>query len=257
MENIDLNLVPRVGAIWYPVERVNVKALYSEAFRAPSINELSINHPAIQGNPDLTPEEVGTFDFGINYQGEQVQAGLNFFHSNMKNVIFQDRSLPPPNPAVYTNGVEVKIQGVEFEGKYYFTRNLLVTGSVTYQDSEDQTGEKNVTPISDFGAKVGIGYTSDNGFTASIFNVFQGDFDEKYETQLNPSPESYSLLNIYCKYDFKTLLNVSSMQELSLFIQADNVLDKELWLPDWGLLPGKSMPVNQGRAIYLGLNAAF
>mgnify|MGYP006944224874 CR=1 FL=1 len=45
--------------------------------------------------------------------------------------------------------------------------------------------------------------------------------------------------------------------EDSVFIQADNILDTELWLPDWGLLLGKSMPVNQGRAIYVGLNAAL
>jgi outer membrane receptor for ferrienterochelin and colicin len=42
VEGIDFNLVPRAGLIWYPVPKINVKAFYSQAFRAPSINEFSI-----------------------------------------------------------------------------------------------------------------------------------------------------------------------------------------------------------------------
>ncbi|MBN2707828.1 MAG: TonB-dependent receptor [Calditrichaceae bacterium] len=251
VEELDLNVVPRVGAIWYPMERINVKALYSQAFRAPSINELYIDFSDMHGNKDLVPEEVSTIDFGVNYHGEQAHAGLNYFYSKMENIIYQDRSGTEPT---YMNGTDVTFQGVEFEGKYYFTRNLLVTGSVTYQQSEDKSGNEHVTPIADMGAKFGIGYTSDNGLTASIFNVYQGALDDKYKSQYNPSPEAYNLLNIYCKYNLNNLINVSALHELSVFVQADNVLDKEIWLPDWGLLPGKTIPVNQGRAVYAGIN---
>lgn len=254
VEKIDLNVVPRLGVIWYPFERINVKALYSQAFRAPSINELSISFSQMRGNPNLKPELVSTLDLGVNYHVEQLHAGLNFFHSKMTDIIYQDRSGAFPT---YMNGDEVTFQGVEFEGKYYFNRNLLLTGSVLYQENEDKNNVKNVTPIANFGAKAGIGYISENGFTASIFNVYQADLDDKYESQYNPSPEAYNILNIYCKYNLNKLLNVKSLQELSLFIQADNVLDKEIWLPDWGLLPGKTIPVDPGRAIYLGINVAL
>ena len=55
----------------------------------------------------------------------------------------------------------------------------------------------------------------------------------------------------------KLLNNIGSVKDLSIFLQADNILDEEIWLPDWGLLPGKSMPVNQGMAIYFGLSATL
>jgi outer membrane receptor for ferrienterochelin and colicins len=254
VEKIDLNAVPRLGVIWNVFDRLNVKALYSQAFRAPSINELSLDFPQMQGNPNLTPEKVSTVDLGINYQGEKGQAGINFFYSDMKDLIYQDRSGAVPT---YMNGDQVTFQGVELEGKYYITRNLLLIGSTLYQENENKAGEENVTPIANLGAKFGIGYTSENGFDAGIFNVYQADLDKKYDSHYNPSTEAYNLLNAHLKYNLNNLLKVKALQNLCLFIQADNILDEELWLPDWGLLPGKTIPVNQGRAIYVGLSAAL
>jgi len=256
VQDIDLNAVPRLGLIWNVVDRLSVKALYSQAFRAPSINELSINFPQMQGNPDLTPEKVSTVDVGVNYQGEQGQAGINFFYSDMTDLIYQDRSGAVPT---YMNGDEVTFMGAELEGKYYITRNLLVLGSALYQENENQDGEENVTPIANLGVKFGVGYTADNGITASLFNIYQADLDEKYDSQYNPATEAYNLLNAHVKYNINNLLKIQELQHLSLFIQADNILDEELWLPDWGLLkePAKTIPVNQGRAVYVGLSAAF
>jgi outer membrane receptor for ferrienterochelin and colicins len=256
VENIDLDIVPRGGVIWYPFKRLNIKALYSQAFRAPSINEVGLNFPEMQGNPDLVPEKVNTVDIGVNYQGVNSQAGVNYFYSKQTDIIFQDRSDAFPVPT-YNNGQEVTIQGVEFEGKYYISRSLFVTASMLYQKNEDKEENENVTPIPNLGAKAGISYKSDDGLAISLFNIYQGDLDEKYNTQVNPSPEAYNLMNFYCRYNLNKWFGLSFMKDLSLFLQIDNLLDEEIWLPDWGLVIGKSMPVNQGRAIYFGINAAL
>ena len=130
VEGIDVNLVPRIGLIWYPVKRMNVKAFYSEAFRAPSINEYSINFPQMQGNPDLTPEEVNTIDLAFGYQGEQINLGVNFFYSQMKNIIFQNRDTTVVPVPMYWNGAEVEFMGFEFEGKYYINKEWYLFGSL-------------------------------------------------------------------------------------------------------------------------------
>ena len=211
----------------------------------------------MQGNPNLTPEKVNTLDLGVNYQGEQIQAGINFFHSQQKDVIFQNRDLTVVPAPMYWNGVEVTFMGVEIEGKYYVNRNLFITGSMLYQTNEDKDGVENVTPIANLGAKGGISYKSEKGVTVSLFNIYQGDLDEKFDAQLNPSPGAYNLLNLYARADINQLFNLDTKPDFALFLQADNVLDKEIWLPDWGLLPGKSIPVNQGRAIYAGLDISL
>ena len=255
VENIDLDIVPRGGIIWHPVKRLDVKALYSQAFRAPSINELGINHPAIAGNPNLIPEKVNTMDLGLSYQGDPYQVGINFFKSKQTDIIYQDRTDKFPIPT-YNNGVEVSFQGVELEGKYYLNHLWFLMGSMLYQTNEDKTGNENVTPIANLGVKAGISYKSEL-LTFSLFNIYQDKMDEIYETQLNPSPDAYSMMNLYCRLSMNQLLNMTMSQKVAIFLQIDNLLDKELWLPDWGLTPGKSMPVNQGRAIYFGLDASL
>lgn len=257
VEDIDLDIVPRAGLIWNPVERINFKALYSQAFRAPSINELSINFPQMMGNPNLIPEKVSTLDLGMNYQGEQIQAGINFFHSQQKDIIFQNRDMSVVPAPMYWNGVEVKFMGVELEGKYYINRNLFLTGSMLYQTNEDKDGVENVTPIANLGAKGGISYKSEKGITISLFNIYQGDLDEKFDTRVNPTPGAYNLLNLYGRMNINQIFSLDTKPNFSLFLQVDNLLDKEIWLPDWGLLPGKSMPVNPGLAIYFGLDASL
>ena len=85
-----LNVVPRAGVVWNPTSHVGVKALYSGAFRAPSINETMLNHPALQGNPDLKPEKVGTLDLSVSYQANRFQGALTYFHSRQTDSIVVD-----------------------------------------------------------------------------------------------------------------------------------------------------------------------
>lgn len=253
VEGLDIDLNPRMGIIVYPTKNLNLKALYSQAFRAPSINELEINFVALMGNPNLKPEKIRTFDIGMNYSKDKVHAGLNYFNSKMTNIIYQDRSGTVPQ---YNNIGEVDMWGIELEAKYYLNRKVFLTGSMLYQESEDKDGNENVTPIAKAGVKGGISYM-DKGLTASLFDIYQADLDESYHTALNPSPGAYQIINFHLKYDLNRVLNLGFMKELSLFMQIDNLLDQEIWLPNWGLLPGNSMPYNRGREVYFGLTARF
>jgi len=257
VEGIDFNAVPRIGLIWYPVERVNVKALYSQAFRAPSLNELTINFPQMMGNPNLIPEKVSSIDLGVNYQGEQLQGGINAFYSKQQDIIFQNRDLTVVPGAMYTNGLEVEIMGLELEGKYYINKSLFLTGSMLYQKNENKAGEENITPIPNLGVKAGVSYVHEKGISLGLFNVYQGDFDDKFNTRVNPNPEAYNLMSLYGNANINKLFSLDMKSSFSVFTKVDNLLDTELWLPDWGLTLGKTIPVNQGRAIYFGVKATL
>ncbi len=255
VKDIDLDIVPRAGLILYPLSNVNIKTLYSEAFRAPSINEFGIHHPAISGNPDIKSEKIRTIDIGVNYVGERIQGGVNYFFNKQTGIIFQNRTAVP---VFYDNIGEIEHQGVELEGKYYATRSLFLTGSALYQTNKDKEGNKNVSPIANFGAKAGISYqSSEKGVTVSLFNIYQGDLDKRYDTKLNPSPGAYNLMNLHCRLDMNKVTGWNIGRSLSLLLQVDNLFDKEFWLPDWGLLDGNSIPVNQGRTIYFGMEVSL
>jgi outer membrane receptor for ferrienterochelin and colicin len=252
--NIDLDIVPRAGAIWYPVPRVNVKALYSQAFRAPSINEIGLNHPALKGNSDLQPEKVAAIDFGVNYLGDRIQGGVNYFRSEHTASIIADRTIVP---GLYRNLGEVTFQGIEFEAKYYVSKHLFLTGSSLYQTNEDRNGLKNVTPIANFGAKAGISYIWANGLTLSLFDIYQGNLDDRYDTQLNPNPGAFNLVNFFAKLHLNEAFGWNSVQQVHAFVHVDNLFGKEIWLPDWGGIAGESIPYIPGREIHFGLSTSL
>lgn len=267
VDGLDLEFVPRAGMIFYPAKRVNIKALYSQAYRAASIDEFAMVSSNLNGNPYLKPEKVATIDLGINYFGEKVQGGINFFHSVMSDIIspvtIGEATAENPFPLqVYANKGEVTFNGIEVEGKYYILRQLFFTGSLLYQKNENENGVTANTPISNFGAKAGISFASNKGFTVSLFNIYQGDLDEKYVTSpmgnLNPKAGSYNILNMYLNFDLVKLFKINMSRGLNVFVQGDNILDKEIWAPDWGgFTPGTAIPVNRGRAIYAGLKVSL
>jgi outer membrane receptor for ferrienterochelin and colicins len=253
VENVDVDLVPRIGLIWNPTSKVNVKALYSEAFRAPSINEFHLDHPTRKGNLDLRPEKIATTDLSVGYLGHKGQLAATVFHSVITDTI---SAVYVGAMGQYQNTGEIKFNGVELEGKVYINKSLMLTGSALYQENENEDGEENMSPIANLELKAGISYRSDNGLTLSLFNIYQGDLDAKYDGVLNPDPEAYNKLSLYGRFELNELFDLDIAPDLALFIQVDNALDKEIWLPEWGLTPD-TIPVNQGRMAYIGFEATF
>jgi outer membrane receptor protein involved in Fe transport len=257
VEGIDVNVAPRGGIIWYPHPRINVKALYSQAFRAPSLNEVALRHPSLHGSSDLKHEQVRTVELGLGYLGAQFQGSGNFFYIEEKDIIVRDFSVAP---GIHRNLGEITLLGFELEGKYYVTPEVFLTGSLTYKTSEDQDGNEDVTPVSKILGKAGVSYMSDNGISMSLFGVYQGDPDDRWKGLGNPDPESHLIASLHSKLNLTKLLNLGLDQDISLLIQVDNLFDEEVYLPRWGDFqpPGTDTnPVNQGISAYVGLEVEF
>ncbi len=252
-QDVDMAFVPRVGAIWAPVDKVRVKLLYSEAFRAPSINEFNLDHPTLKGNPGLKSEEVKTIDASISYQGEKGQIGFNYFISKHSDIIFQDRSA---DVAFYNNIGEVSFMGFELEGKRYFNENLFLNGSMLYQKNSDDE-QTDLTPIANIGFKTGLSYRTDNGITLSVFNIYQGPLDDRFDAVLNQDPGSYNLLYFNSRFNLNKMLKMTAKTDIDFVFRVDNALGKEVWLPAWGLDQTQALPYNKGRSIFTELHFTF
>jgi outer membrane receptor for ferrienterochelin and colicins len=247
--DLDLDVVPRGGVIWSPAPRVHVKALYGQAFRAPSINETSLNHPGLVGDPNLRPEKVATFDLELSYHGERVQGSANYFNSKHTDSITVD---PTGQVWRYTNLGETRFQGVELGGKFYVTRNLFLLGSVLHQVNEDGTGIENVTPVPNSSAKGGISFQGDRGVTVSIFDDYQGSING-FSSVLNPLPSSRHLLSGHVRLELASLLNAPQTTGVAFVVNGDNLTNENVWLPDWGSNTGDTIPARRGRTIYVGV----
>jgi iron complex outermembrane receptor protein len=231
---------------------LTVKALYGGAFRAPSLDETGLNHPGLKGNPALVPEKIGTLDLLVSYQGNRAQWSAGYFHSRQTQRIIQDASTLPGH--FYNLATAGTLQGFEGETKYYIRKEWFLTGSILYQTNEDGTGRKNVPPIPPFGAKAGISYLGANGAAVSLFDSYEGHVSG-YAGALNPRPSAYHSVNAHLRFDFSKRWLANSRNGFALFVHGNNLAGRAVWLPAWGVPFPDTLPFNQGRTIYFGIEA--
>jgi outer membrane receptor protein involved in Fe transport len=245
---IPFSTVPRGGVIWSPSHTVSIKALYGEAFRPPSLDETSLNIPDIHGNSNLRPELVESFDLGVDLQFSHLQLGANYFHNHQIHSIITVGEAP----IHYENLGGVVFNGVVGEGKYFFRKDFFAQGSFLYQTNRDQTGTSNVTPIPNYGFKSGVSYESSRGLVLGIFDVSDGK-PKPYAFNVNPLTGWHNSLNAEARQDVSRYLHMSERNSVAIVAHANDLLDQAVWLPGFGFFNIDSIPVQQGRTVYAGL----
>ncbi len=251
---IDLDINPRLGIIWSPDDIVNVKALYSTAFRAPSMMELYLKHPTLKGTPTLKPEKIRTVDIGANIQTNRVSIGINNYYSQISNNISLEQKLVPP--VHYQNyKIPTTIFGTEIEGKLFITKELMLLGSGLYQKNTTGDSAGNMMPVPEASAKGGISY-SNYGLTVSLFNIYEGKLDKRYNATYNKTRKAFDLLDLTLKYELDKAFNWK-IPQLAIHVDAYNLLDEEIWLPATGQAKNFTLPQIEGRAIYFGIDVGF
>jgi outer membrane receptor for ferrienterochelin and colicins len=244
----DLDAVPRAGVIWHPASAFTVKALYGKAFRSPSINETTLNHPGLEGTPGLRPEVAGTFDLELGYSRNRVEASIDYFRTHQTDSITVDAR---PVRWKYVNLGEATFHGVAIDGKYYVMREVLVVGSVSYQGNEDGNGVSNITPVANMDAKLGLSYRAESGATVSVFDVYSGTIDG-YNNGLNPAPASSHMLSLELRVNASQVFATTRARGLAFVLHGDNLANQQLWVPDWGGNSGGTIPSSSGRSLYVG-----
>jgi outer membrane receptor for ferrienterochelin and colicins len=253
-EGFDLDLNPRLGLIWSPGKIVNVKALYSTAFRAPTIQERYNTALTLKGTPTLKPEKIETVDLGVNIQTDKIMIGINNYYSTISNSIYQKQHTPPPS--VYANSaIPTTIIGMEVEGKYFITKELMLTGSGLYQQNTTGDSAGNMMPVPEALAKGGVSYAA-RGFAASVFNIYEGRLDDRYDAAYNKTCKAFDLLNANVKYDIGRIIELP-VSKITLTVDAYNLLNREIWLPATGQSTHFTLPEIQGRSLYFGITVGL
>jgi outer membrane receptor protein involved in Fe transport len=246
---IATSVVPRFGVLWTPASHFTLKALFGGAFRAPSLDETLLNHPALKGNPNLLAETVGTFDVQASYQDNHFQASIDFFRSVEKHLIVEDAS---GFPARYINlKTPATFDGIDSESKYYFRKDWFLIASALYETNHNSV----LSPLSavpDFSAKAGISYQASNGATMSVFDAYQAH-TPGYSEALNPHPDAIHSVSAHLRYDLSKRWLKSEKRGLAPFVYADNLTNTPIWLPAWGSGVPNTIPVNHGRTIFFGI----
>jgi outer membrane receptor protein involved in Fe transport len=250
--SIALDVVPRGGVIWTPASWASVKALYGQAFRAPALDEELLNRPGIVGNPNLQPEKVGTFNLGFGVQRNRLEAEADYFNSQQSDTIVSVTG----TPSRYENLGSIAFNGAELEGKYYLNKSFFFQGSLLYQTNQSDLGKSNVTPIPNTSFKIGGSYESRRGITVGLFEVSDGPISG-YAGAVNPLQGWHNNLNGNFRYDLSRYLSFGSEHGVAVVAHVNNLTDHGIWLPGWGFNSIDTVPYQQGRVIYAGLQVTL
>ena len=258
VENIPVRTVPRVGLMWNPYSHWHVKALYGQAFRAPSLDEIRIQYPALIGNPSLLPEISSTFDLGVIYQARRLQTSIDYYRSQQTNDIEAVAIGAGPgglNINQYQNAGGLLFQGFQAETKWYLTSRLFAVASALYQTNRASNGKAEQLPVPDFSAKAGLSYADAQGWTIGLFDVYSGAAPG-FDATPNGEPGPRHLLAANLRLNLEQYLGAAA-KRVALFAHGDNLMNRPVWQPAWGFGSASTLPVERGRTIYYGVEFSF
>lgn len=194
---------PRAAIHFSPQPNLQVKLMYGEAFRAPSINETGIqNSPVEIGNPNLQPETVTTWELNTQFNQADSQWQFTYFHNSIEDAIEQSpiNSDPRTTPS---NTDEITTEGLELEFSKQLSAALQLRTNMTHY--RHIASDEKSTP-----AQMG----------SIVLNYQQTDYNinlnayyrSETEQMLNNNEplSSYSLLNLH------TRLRIHPQLELNL-----------------------------------------
>ena len=137
--DVGSHVSPRFAAIWSPISSLDIKAMYGHAFRAPNFVELySSNNPAVQGNPNIRPETVDTFELGGSFHEGIWRLDSDFYYSRYKSQITRLATSP-----LTVNIGRTNLRGFEVELRADVKKGLYGSLAYTWQrGSNDLTSQQ-------------------------------------------------------------------------------------------------------------------
>ena len=125
---------PRAALVYQSSEHTVFKLMYGQAFRAPTVLELSsINSPRSIGNENLRPEKIRTLELAWLQEVGPYQFTFTGYRNWISNQIVRrvlDRATDPR--ATWINSGSTDLSGVELELQAFITPRLSVRGSYAH-----------------------------------------------------------------------------------------------------------------------------
>lgn len=135
------HVTPRVGVTFHPGQKLVLKLLYGEAFRAPSAREfytVDLTGDFPPGNPDLEPERIQTWEAGLSYTfSPYVQSRLVLYQERTFDAIYSENNAP------YDNHPGDTVRGVEAGVKLAWPNKVTAYANISYTDSDLYNVPKN------------------------------------------------------------------------------------------------------------------
>ena len=209
---------PRLYALYKITDRINLKAGYGHAFRAPTIKQVSEGYHAafgpheFFGNPDVEPETSDAYEAGVEFFGDKIFARAIYFYNDIEDLIDWKQIGKNGRVRLFkaTNIDEAKTEGVEVEVAVTLPHGLALSCNYTYLDAKDTQNDVRLDEKPRHTVNAKLKYTWDTvGLSAALRFQYIADqvlFND--DDELVDAPD-YSLWNFSIR---KTLLNNFEIQ---------------------------------------------
>jgi len=222
---------PKFGLAFHPTENSTLRGAVGTGYRAPTPARMYTNlrrgQRIIEGNPNLDPEKVVSYELGADYQiGSLATISLTGYYTQLRDLI-SSRTIIPGRLLKYGNIGKVSTKGIEVETISNFHRFWRGYANFTYNESKIEEDEETPTNEGNYlelcpKIKFNVGLTFDRPdlFTASL----QGRFVDKMYTD----NENTEKLDSYWTMDFKISRKFFDMATVDFSVE--NIFDTKY---DW------------------------
>ncbi len=239
---------PRIGLTWEFVENAWLKLLYGEAFRPPTLTEMfSGNQPTVQGNEDLDPEEIKTYEIELGYKFNNLfTANVNYFYDDIKDLIALRKVESSLNISRFDNFGDARIYGIEAEGRIDFDDDNYIFMNYSYQNPEDDKGG-DLPFVAKHKGNIGINIEPWKYINANLNAFISGRRTREPDDLLDKMP-SYAVINL-------SVIAKEFFKELEIQGTVYNLLDKDYADPAQDSIPNGSP--RPGRHFFVGFEYEF
>jgi len=237
--SISSQLSPRIGLVQALNEHHNLKLLYGEAFRAPNETELNVrNNPVLQGNPNLKPETVKTWDLIWIGQWSLTRFSLGYFENNFKDSIVE--ALTNDGTRQYQNVNQDTVKGLEFEISQELNEHWLLRANYTKFNQKPDLSFRETEQL----ASLVVNYQR-SSWNANLIVTWTNE----REIPIGSSGNRLTL-DEYWQIFGKLIYNINS--NWRGYVQVKNLLDENYLTPTTTGAISEGVP-NRGREILSGI----
>ncbi len=141
-----INFFPGIDVGYQFSDKLRMVSSFNTSMRMPTFTELYYSGPTNLGNPDLKPEKINSFEWGIKYQQKLLQGSIMLFSNKGSNIIDW---IKEKEDDLWTSRNLTKLSGFGTEASLsvalnekfgnYFPRHFTISYLLNYVDKQKST----------------------------------------------------------------------------------------------------------------------
>lgn len=224
--DVGTHVSPRFGLIMQPERNTAIKFLYGNAFHAPTALELYGSTGAAEGNRELNPETLDSYELVLMKRTDHWRAQLELFRSRWRNAIVATSTTENIATFTFGNLESNTAKGASISAEWeYLPWTVRFNG--TYSESENTSTHTNFGLFPSTTLNLGIGYDFYQLATQIFINqIYYSHFDDVLAAEAGFAAQQ---LPDYSRTDVTATHRVN--KELETFAVIRNLLDRDNTLP--------------------------